>query len=75
MTKPFNDTREQVIATDIACIKNLLENALQSATESEQAISNKEQNQAVGWLLNIEPMLMNAKALYDATIYMHRNCQ
>ena len=73
MTTGFeNDTRKQVIATNIACMKSLLENALQAVTEADAAAQKREQNLAMGCLLDIEPMLANAKALYEATTYIHR---
>ncbi|MDE3016312.1 MAG: hypothetical protein KGI29_05240 [Pseudomonadota bacterium] len=67
-----NDTRKQVVTTNIACIKSLLENALQAVMEADEAAKTKDQNMAIGCLTDIEPMLVNAKALYDATLYMHR---
>lgn len=67
-----NDMRKQVVATNIGCIKSLLENALNAVTEADRAAKTKEQNLAIGWLIDLEPILVNAKALYDATIYMHR---
>lgn len=73
MTKAFhNDTRVSVIATNISCMKSLLENALNAVQEADRAMDTKERNLAIGCLLDIEPMLANAKALYDATIFIHR---
>ena len=67
-----NDTRKQVVATNIACIKSLLENALQAVMEADEAAKTKDQHMAIGHLAGIEGMLVNAKAVYDATIFMHR---
>jgi len=73
MKKGFeNDTRKLVIPTNIDCIKSILENALVAVVKADAAAFDREQNLAIGHLMDIEPLLANAKALYDATIYMHR---
>jgi len=73
MSKVFhNDTRKLVVANNIACIKSLLENALQAVMQADEAANTKDQNMAIGHLMGIEGMLVNAKAVYDATIFMHR---
>lgn len=67
------DTANKVIATNISCIKTLLEKALVAAVDADQAADKNERNQAIGCLLDLDAILANTKALYDATIFMHRN--
>ena len=66
-------TIQDVIATNILCLKKLLETALIDVIQADQAMDEGQQNLAIGCLLEIEPAIQNAKALYDATMFMHRN--
>ncbi|PZP83395.1 MAG: hypothetical protein DI582_11060 [Azospirillum brasilense] len=69
------DTHMQVITTNIACMKTLLEKALLATVEADAAATAKERNRAIGCLLDLEPLLTNAKALYDATLFMHSSAR
>lgn len=69
------ETAAKVIATNVGCIKTLLENALVTVIEADAAVDQNEMNLAIGCLLDIEPLLANAKALYDTTIFFHRNAK
>ena len=66
-----NEADKQVGVTNIAWIKTLLTRALQAVTEADQAAQQQEQNLAIGCLIDVGPMLANASALFDATLYMH----
>ena len=74
MTNPLTkEIATPVIATNIGCMKTLLANALQIAEQADEAMTNGERNLAIGTLHEMEGAISNLKALYDATIFMHRN--
>ncbi len=64
---------KKVIATNIECIKTLLEAALLATIEADKAMDKDEQNMAIGYLMDLEVALQNVKALYGATLCMHHS--
>lgn len=61
----------KVVATNIQCIKTLLESALLATVEADQAMDKNEQNMAIGYLMDLELALQSVKALYGATLCIH----
>lgn len=73
MTQLDNNTHT-TIETNIAALRTLLDDSCLAALKAQIAISSGSRNEAIGWLLDIEPKLKAALALYDATIVIHRQC-
>lgn len=73
MTQFISDTTKQtVLETNISCIRKLLDDAAFASLKAQIAITAGSANEAIGWLLDIEPLLTNARALFDATLVIHR---
>lgn len=64
----------QLLETTITAIRTLLNDSSLITLKAQVAISAGSQNEAIGWLLAIEPKLKAAAALYEATLVIHRQC-
>lgn len=65
-------TKQKVLEANISCIRRLLDDAAFASLKAQIGITSGSANEAIGWLLDIEPLLANAKALFDATLVIHR---
>jgi hypothetical protein len=65
---------QQLLETTIAAIRTLLEDSSLITLKAQLAISAGSRNEAIGWLLDVEPKLKAASALYEATQTIHRQC-
>lgn len=70
---PKNETVNKVVFTNISCMKTLLEKALLTVVEADKAADTNERNLAIGTLMELEASLVAAKALFDATLVVHRH--
>lgn len=76
MTEPTNDSRHHAtFETIISILRALLDDGCFSALKAHIAISAGSKNEAIGWLLDIEPKLKAALSLYEATLVIHRQCK
>ena len=66
------DLTKKAIAANIEALGAILEHATLRVSESLQAITEGEQNQAIGSLCGLEEPLEHALALYRAAIALHR---
>lgn len=75
MTDPISHSQHHAtIETIISTLRALLDDSCFSALKAHIAISAGSQNEAIGWLLDIEPKLKAALSLYEATLVIHRQC-
>ena len=63
---------KKAIAANIEALRQLLADAVITASEGFQAIQAGEQNQAIGTILDLDRNLEDALALYRAAIALHR---
>jgi hypothetical protein len=68
-----NATKQAAIAANLYALRVLLAEALDRATEAENAIKAGEVNQAIGAALGMDALLQSASALYTAALTLHRN--
>ncbi|MCC7499402.1 MAG: hypothetical protein IT160_17610 [Bryobacterales bacterium] len=67
-----SETITKAIAANIEALAELLEDAMVSACEAQEAMSKNEQNQAIGGILDLDRKLEDALALYRAAVALHR---
>lgn len=76
-TKPTTGTTtsaaEQAIATNIAAIEELLRTAHAQAAEAVEYMGQGNRNAAIGTILGLEQLLVDAQALQAAAIALHRH--
>src|SRR5579862_4830928 len=63
---------KKAIAANIEALRQLLADAVITASESFQAIQQGEQNQAIGTILDLDRKLEDALALFRAAVALHR---
>lgn len=66
------DPKQKVLETNITYIRKLLDDATYSTLKAQIAISAGSANEAIGWLIDVKPLLQNALALYEATLFTHK---
>lgn len=66
------DLTKKAIAANIEAMRQLLADAVITASKGFQAIQQGEQNQAIGSILDLDKTLEDALALYRATVALHR---
>jgi hypothetical protein len=63
---------KKAIAANIEALRQLLADAVITASEGFQAIQQGEQNQAIGTILGLDSKLQDALALLRAAVALHR---
>lgn len=63
---------KKAIAANIEAMRDILVQAVVTASEGVQAITKGDQNQAIGAIIDIDRELEYALALYRAAIALHR---
>jgi hypothetical protein len=63
---------KKAISANIEALRQLLADAVITASEGFQAIQQGEQNQAIGTILGLDSKLEDALALYRAAVALHR---
>ena len=63
---------KKAIAANIEALRQLLADAVITASEGFQAIQQGEQNQAIGAILGLDSKLEDALALVRAAVALHR---
>ena len=66
------DLAKKAIEANIHALAAILDTATLRVAESLLAISEGEQNQAIGGLIDLEEQLQNALALHRAALALHR---
>mgnify|MGYP001333932930 CR=1 FL=1 len=64
---------QNAIAANLAALSQRLTEAATLAEQAHVAMTQGEQNQAIGTILDFDRMLSEAQALYAAAIALHRN--
>lgn len=63
---------QNAVAANLAALTQRLTQAAALAQESQEAMAQGEQNQAIGTIIDFDRMLSEAQALYNAAIALHR---
>jgi len=67
------DLTKKAISANIEALRQLLADAVITASECFQAVQKGEQNQAIGTILGLDSKLEDALALYRVAVMLHRN--
>ena len=72
-TQSALDVRTTAISANLAALHRLLTRAMTMTAEGCERIHQGERNGAIGAVLNIDAILDEAKAIYAATLALHRS--
>jgi len=72
MTIPRNTIVTNAITANLAALSHRLARAAHLAEEAHAAITEGQQNQAIGTIMDLELLLAEAKALFEAALALHR---
>jgi hypothetical protein len=62
----------QAIGVQLACLTNLLGDAVERLTDAQGYLDNGELNAAIGTVLDLEERLADASALHRGILVLHR---
>jgi cellobiose-specific phosphotransferase system component IIA len=72
MSEPENIIKN-AIAANLTALAQRLTHAAALANEAHEAMTNVNQNLAMGTVIEFERLLPEAQALYNAAVALHRN--
>jgi hypothetical protein len=73
MTDKIKTVIQNAIAANLAALSQRLTEAASLAEQAHAAMTQGEQNQAIGTILDFDRILPEAQALYAAAIALHRS--
>ncbi|MCB1784451.1 MAG: hypothetical protein KDI13_10720 [Alphaproteobacteria bacterium] len=73
MTDKIKTVIQNAIAANLAALSQRLTEAASLAEQAHAAMTQGEQNQAIGTILDFDRLLQEAQALYAAAIALHRS--
>ena len=73
MTDKIKTVIQNAIAANLAALSQRLTEAASLAEQAHTAMTQGEQNQAIGTILDFDRLLPEAQALYAAAIALHRS--
>lgn len=73
MTNEPKNIIQNAITANLAALSQRLTEAAELAKQAHEAMTQGEQNQAIGTIIDFDRLLPEAQALYSAAIALHRN--
>jgi CRISPR/Cas system-associated protein endoribonuclease Cas2 len=64
---------DQAICSNLTVMEMFLQDMIDCVQKAQESLTNKNRNGAIGALLCTETQFADLKALFDATMVMHRN--